>query len=539
MKKSMAFGIVLSLVMTLAVGGISWADPWAIVSNYGDRSIHTIDLGTDPPTVFGPFLEGQLGTAGQLLDVAVTPDGRYALVSNFRLGSVYRIDLSDPTDPVLAGSVDIGFAPQDIAIAPNGQSAVVVDGAGDNRMAIIDLDNFDLTTTYTLGTEGAGAGAVAIAPDNETVIICDYYNAEIIYGSLDPAVGLISENTLPTKGYPINVAISPDGETALVVSWFGNGKNTVNVFRITEPGTVEPGKTPTVNGLPFDHQSIAFSPDGQRAYVVSLNRSPDLFSWLRIDGPGEVKLGQRKVTRLLTDARDNGFYGTDILAITPDGSHALVGNPSTEVVDPPGLLEGVAMINLSDWSLREIPTGGFFPVGIAVFDQFQPALDSVYVDIRPFSRKNLLNVRSRGILPVAILGTELFDVRDIDPATIRLNRAETEGREATEEGVAPIRWWKYIDISTPLEEANPNCIELDPDGYEDLIMLFRTPQVVEAIGEVSDGEEVVLAITGFLTGGSEFEGEDFVTILKKGEEEKEKEKKKRRRRRRRRRRNKK
>jgi hypothetical protein len=63
--------------------------------------------------------------------------------------------------------------------------------------------------------------------------------------------------------------------------------------------------------------------------------------------------------------------------------------------------------------------------------------------------------------------------------------------------------------------------------------------VAEAIGEVSDGEEVVLAITGCLTGGSEFEGEDFVTILKKGEEEKEKEKEKRRRRRRRRRKNKK
>jgi hypothetical protein len=197
------------------------------------------------------------------------------------------------------------------------------------------------------------------------------------------------------------------------------------------------------------------------------------------------------------------------------------------------------MINLSDWSLREIPTGGFFPVGIAVFDQFQPALDSVYVDIRPFSRRNPLNVRSRGVLPVAILGTELFDVRDIDPATIRLNRAGTEGRDATEEDVAPIRWWKYIDISTPLEGEHPNCIELDPDGHEDLIMLFRTPQVAEAIGEVSDGEEVVLAITGCLTGGSEFEGEDFVTILKKGEEEKEKEKEKRRRRRRRRRKNKK
>ncbi len=35
--------------------------------------IQTIDLGTSPPTVYGPFLGGQLGTTGALGDVAITP----------------------------------------------------------------------------------------------------------------------------------------------------------------------------------------------------------------------------------------------------------------------------------------------------------------------------------------------------------------------------------------------------------------------------------------------------------------------------------
>jgi len=156
----------------------------------------------------------------------------------------------------------------------------------------------------------------------------------------------------------------------------------------------------------------------------------------------------------------------------------------------------------------------------------------VYLDIRPWSSKNPLNVKSRGVLAVAIIGTELLDVRDIDPPTIRLARDETEGRDATVEGyVAPIRWG-YVDISTPLEEEHFSCIELDPDGYEDFIMLFRTQSVVRAIGEVSDGEKVVLSITGYFADGAEFEGEDFVTILKKdkGKEKKEKERRRRRRR---------
>ena len=170
MKKMIAIFLFVTLVSIPVV----WAGPWAVVANYNDRTIHTIDLGTVPPTLYGPFLAGQLGDSGELLDVAVTPNGRYALVSNIALLPVYRVDLSDPTNPVLAGTVDIGFQAEDIAISPNGNFALVTDGTFSNRLAIIDLSTFTLTTVYTLTTAGAFARAVAIAPDNQTVIICDF-----------------------------------------------------------------------------------------------------------------------------------------------------------------------------------------------------------------------------------------------------------------------------------------------------------------------------------------------------------------------------
>src|SRR4030043_264286 len=82
-----------------------------------------------------------------------------------------------------------------------------------------------------------------------------------------------------------------------------------------------------------------------------------------------------------------------------------------------------------------------------------PPVITVAVDIKPMSWPNPLNVRDKGLLPVAILGTEDFDVTQIDPATILL------------EGVSPLRW-ALQDVGT---EGDPL---LGPDGFIDLTLKF-------------------------------------------------------------------
>ena len=133
---------------------------------------------------------------------------------------------------------------------------------------------------------------------------------------------------------------------------------------------------------------------------------------------------------------------------------------------------------------------------------------TIEVDIRPWSCVNPLNVRSRGVLPVAILGSEVFDVRDIDTRTIRLSS------DGTELEVWPIRG-RYEDVSASFEGELYDC-QGTPDGLEDLILKFRTQDVVRAIGKVNHGEEVVLTITGTLVDQiTEFEGTDSVKIIKR------------------------
>ena len=55
-----------------------------------------------------------------------------------------------------------------------------------------------------------------------------------------------------------------------------------------------------------------------------------------------------------------------------------------------------------------------------------------------------------------------------------------------------------------------------PDGYDDLTLKFKTQEVVEALGDVNDGDELTLKLTGELYDGTPIEGEDVVVIKKKG-----------------------
>ena len=129
----------------------------------------------------------------------------------------------------------------------------------------------------------------------------------------------------------------------------------------------------------------------------------------------------------------------------------------------------------------------------------------VTIDIKPQSCPNPLNVKSKGVLPVAILGTEDFDITDIDLASIRLA------------GVAPIRS-SIEDVSTPLleKEYECDCITEGEDGIDDLTLKFNTQEIVGVLGEVADGDELVLTLTGELYDGTLIEGEDCIIIISKG-----------------------
>ena len=131
------------------------------------------------------------------------------------------------------------------------------------------------------------------------------------------------------------------------------------------------------------------------------------------------------------------------------------------------------------------------------------------IDIKPGSCPNPINTNSKGVLPVAVLGTEDFDVTDIDPTTIQLFR---EGFD----GVSPLRG-DYEDVATPFVGELCNCHDLDGDGYIDLTLKFNTQELVETLGlGVEVGNTITLILNGNLKeefGGRQILGIDCVIIL--------------------------
>jgi hypothetical protein len=156
--------------------------------------------------------------------------------------------------------------------------------------------------------------------------------------------------------------------------------------------------------------------------------------------------------------------------------------------------------------------------------------EQVALDIKPGSCPNPLNVNSGSafnldgnpdegavlslkvkpgapqpppaVVPVAILGTEDFDVSAIVPSSVLL------------EGVPALRW-NVEDVATPLrsDAAECECNTLGADGYVDLTLKFGRDQLIKAIGDVQQGDVIPLTISGELSDGTPFEGQDCMVIV--------------------------
>jgi photosystem II stability/assembly factor-like uncharacterized protein len=104
----------------------------------------------------------------------------------------------------------------------------------------------------------------------------------------------------------------------------------------------------------------------------------------------------------------------------------------------------------------------------------------VAVDIKPGSDDNPINLRSRGVTPVAVLTTDVFDATTVDPPTI------------TFAGAFPLRWsWE----------------DVDHDGDIDLSLKFKTRE----LDLTESSTEAVLV--GQTQGGIAIWGSDGVLIV--------------------------
>ena len=208
------------------------------------------------------------------------------------------------------------------------------------------------------------------------------------------------------------------------------------------------------------------------------------------------------------DLAGPGGQGTSILAVVIDGVEVEVGQIQNTYAG-----EFWGFVSDEPFSAVLLKSGN--TAGVAETYNFDNMVYtqklSVSVDIKPGSCPNPVNLKSQGVLPVAILGTPDFDVTQIDPLTITLSREGVEGE------VAPIRS-AHEDVGTPFVGEACGCHDLNGDGIMDLTLKFNTQEVVTALElDTVGGETVALTVSGALeTNGLTIEGADCVLVLDKG-----------------------
>lgn len=127
------------------------------------------------------------------------------------------------------------------------------------------------------------------------------------------------------------------------------------------------------------------------------------------------------------------------------------------------------------------------------FQQATPV--AVAIDIHPGSWPNAINARRQGVIPVAILGSEDFDVRNIDPTTLRF-----EDMPLAERGHGRLQY-SYEDVSGDFSMS----LEGAPDGWEDMVCHFIAP--------LWEGNEETATVTGNLWDGSSFSASDSIKLI--------------------------
>lgn len=171
---------------------------------------------------------------------------------------------ADPT--VESGTIAVGSGPTDVAVTPDGKKAYVTN-YNSNSVTVIDLENPTAAPT-TIPNVGSTPTSIAISPSGEFAYVTNY-NSSGVGGTVSRiqlstrAVTSINAGTFGAFAGPRFVVFSPDGATAYVSNQGANNGTKISVID-TALNTVTGNIT-----VPIGPQNMVLSSDGRWLYVSS------------------------------------------------------------------------------------------------------------------------------------------------------------------------------------------------------------------------------------------------------------------------------
>ena len=220
-------------------------------------ALSLVDLGADP--VDPPVAA----------EVEVTPSGAYAFVRYVDQNAIQAVDLATGALEDLDG----GVGPSDLDLSPDGSEAIVV-SRGSQELRIFDTANPTAPPTILPTPASSTLGSLVLAPDNLTGLLFTTTQAEDRITFWDRAEGTLTERALVK---PVDaVAISPDGESALIIHTLADDPEDNDVFSDVHALTVVDLNTWLTNPVALQSRPTRWttSNDGRYSlFVMENNRN--------------------------------------------------------------------------------------------------------------------------------------------------------------------------------------------------------------------------------------------------------------------------
>ena len=319
-----------------------------IVANKAEATVSLIDLASGKVAATLP-----VGTGPH--EVAVSPDGRLALIANYGTGAqpgssltlidvpgaqvVKTIDLGEyrrPHGVVFVGNdralvtaeankallevdIEAGKAVRElptgqevshmVAVTPDGSRAFVAN-IGSGSITAIDLKAGKKIADVRTG---AGAEGIAVTPDGRQVWVT---NREADTVAVVDASSLKIVKTIEAAAFPIRAEATPDGKRVLVslaksgdLAVFSTAALTLErrVKLEAAPAADRAGRLLTQFGDSSVPIGIEIAPDGKRAYIAHANA----------DQISIVDLAEGRQVGFLTAGREPDGMGMSVLDVTP------------------------------------------------------------------------------------------------------------------------------------------------------------------------------------------------------------------------------
>ncbi len=218
----------------------------------------------------------QLPIDADIIDVAINNNCTRAFVTSFSSMTMFQIDLCARPARVVGSAVTTTLL-EDVALTPDGKYALSVDGSTPNP----NIVSYSARQNAFVSTLPINAQAIAISPlGRELVLTAGFFTNDVHRFVINNNGSLVDTGqSFPAGPNPINLIFSPCGQFAFVAN------NNSNNSSIGVLSTLIPHQITLLGSTPSsaNPQSLAITRDGKHLFALTAS-NVDIFSFDPVAG---------------------------------------------------------------------------------------------------------------------------------------------------------------------------------------------------------------------------------------------------------------